>query len=500
MYLVTPNCLAKWIPTHHCLHALKVQLDLMARTSPTHESVINELDRAMTFAFIVVSEMARGQDLMRLRKLANETKDEVRNHPLGLLELGKKSHPSLFAVGLVSGVMNTLQSAVIKKMAPELPDLSLEWINLPPLLSAADLEHFHHRGFTDLVSISEKILNQVDSSFPAEAKPFISLAQFDAVSRAVLPRVPTKEKLPIHIPSLVGVLHANFLNSITAGRSPSLKQEEQEHFVQSYCEKSCREHFEVVKNTFQIRMVQRLFPKAVDISIPLGKYYCWGALCAPAPSARELLRIYSALNRAQTVSDSKFRPKDDEKTPKSLSSNAFIRFTEEFIPHPLNSGRGQIYFDTDRSDIKINGLSIQKHGVMAISYAAPLTDIEHWTTRFGVFLLHARRTYCRATRGTFLTEEADALMRISAKADELKGGNRVLLHDKSSVLAHLCALMDLEMQQDPEFSALSSKAKVITISDWLSSAGFTYSIESIRKSCEKRSAVQQRIQDYLSGL
>ncbi|WP_160310739.1 hypothetical protein, partial [Delftia tsuruhatensis] len=192
--------------------------------------------------------------------------------------------------------------------------------------------------------------------------------------------------------------------------------------------------------------------------------------------------------------------KDYEKLPESLSPDYFIRNFEELIPRPLiNSGRGQIYFDTDSSDIKINGFSIQKHGMMAISYAAPLTDIEYWTTRFGVFLLHARRAYCRATRGTFLNEEADALTRISAKADEMKGGNRVLLHDKSSVLAYLCALMYLEMEQDPKFSAISSKFKVITISDWLSSAGFTYSIESIRKSCEKRNAVRQRIQDYLSG-
>lgn len=471
----------------------------MARTSPTHDSVINALDRAMTFAFIVVSEMARGQDLKRLRKLANEAQNEVRNHPLGLQELGKKSHPSRFVVGLVSGIMNTLQSAIIKKVAPEFPDLSLEWINLPRLLSAADLEDFHHRGFTDLVSISEKILSQVDSSFPAEAKQFISLAQFDAVARAVLPHVRTKEKLPIHIPSLVGGLHANFLSSITSGRSPLLKQEEQENFVQSYCENSCREHLEVVKSIFKIRMAQRLFPKAVDISIPLGKYYSWGALCAPVPSARELLGIYSELNRAQAVSDSKFRPKNDGKAKKPLLSNAFICFTEEFIPHPLDSGRGQVYFDTDRSDIKINGISIQKHGVMVTSYAAPLKDIEHLTTRFGVFLLHARRNYCRVTRGTFLDEEADALIRISAKADELKAGDRVLLHDKSSVLAHLCALMDLEMRQDTESSALSRKANAIAISDLLNSAGFTYSIESIRKSCERRNAVQQRIQDYLSG-
>lgn len=464
-----------------------------------HESVINELDRAMTFSFIVINEMARGQDLMRLHKIANKTKDEVKKHPLVLLELGKKSHPSLFAVGLVSGVMNKLQSAVINKMAPELPDLSLEWINLPPILSAADLDDFHHRGFSDFVLISKKILNQVNSSFPAEAKPFISLAQFDAVARVVLPSVPIKEKLPIHIPSLVEGLHANFLNSVTTGRSPILKQEEQEHFVQSYCEKARREHLEVVINTFQVRMVRKFFPNAVDISIPLGKYYCWGALCAPAPSARELLSVYSALNRAQAISDSKFRPKDYEKLPESLSPDDFIRNVEELIPRPLiNSGRGQIYFDTDSSDIKINGFSIQKHGMMAISYAAPLTDIEHWTTRFGVFLLHARRAYCRATRGTFLDEEADALTRISAKADEVEGGNRVLLHDKSSVLAYLCALMYLEMEQDPNFSAISSKVKVITISDWLSSAGFTYSIESIRKSCEKRNAVRQHIQDYLS--
>lgn len=472
----------------------------MGRTSPTHESVINELDCAMTFSFVLAGEMARGQDLMRLRKLASETRDAVKKHPLGLLELGKKSHPSYFAVGLVSSVMNGLQSAVINKMAPELPDLSLDWIDLPPILSAEHLESFHQCGFNDLISISEKIINQVDSAFPAEAKPYISLTQFEAVARVVLARVPTKENLPIHIPSLVGGLHANFLGSITAGNSPILTQKEQEHLVQNYCAKAEREHLEVVRHIFQVRMVQQLFAKAVDISIPLDKYYCWGALCIPAPSAQELLRIYSALNRAQAVSDSKFRPKDDEEAPKPIPAKAFIRWCEEMVSRPLNSRRGQIYFDTDRSDIKVNGLSIQKHGVMAISYAAPLTDIEELTTRFGVLLLNARRTYCRATRGTLLNEEVEALTRISAKADELDGGDRVLLHDKSSVLAHLCALMDLEMQNNPELANLSSKAKVITISDWLSSAGFTYSIESIRKSCEKRTAVQERIQEYLSGL
>ena len=455
----------------------------------------------MTFSFVLAGEMARGEDLMRLCKLASETRDAVRKHPLGLLELGKKSHPSYFAVGLVSRVMNGLQSAVINKMPPGLPDLSLDWIYLPPILSAEHLERFHQCGFNDLVSISDKILHQVDSAFPAEAKPYISLAQFGAVARVVLSRVSTKENLPIHIPSLVGGLHANFLDSITAGRSPIITQKEQEHFVKKYCAKAELEHIEVVRNIFQVRMVQQLLAKAVDISIPLDKYYCWGALCMPAPSARELLSIYSALNRAQAVSDSKFRPKDDKKAPKPIPAKAFIRWREEMVPRPLTVARhGQIYFDTDRGDIKINGLSIQKHGVMTISYAAPLTNIEKLTTRFGVFLLNARHTYCRATRGTLLNEEVEALTRISAKADELDGGDRVLLHDKSSVLAHLCALMDLEMQQNPELANLSSKAKVITISDWLSSAGFTYSIESIRKSCENRNSVQERIQEYLSGL
>lgn len=472
----------------------------MGRTSPTHESVIDELDCVMTFSFVLAGERARGEDLMRLRKLASETRDALNMHPLSLLGLGNKSHPSYSSVGLVSGVMNTLQSAVINKMAPELPDLSLDWIGFPPILSTEDLERFHQCGFNDLVSISEKILHQVDSKFPAEAKPYISLKQFEAVARRVLARSSIQENLPIHIPSLVGGLHANFLDSITAGRSPFLTQEEQEHLVKKYCVKAEWEHLEVVRDIFQVNMVKKMFAKAVDISIPLDKYYCWGALCVQACSAQEFLKIYSALNRSQAVSDSKFRPKENGESEKPIPAQNFIRWSEKTVPRPRNSRRSQIYFDTDRSDIKFNGLSIQKHGVMAISYATPLTDIEELTTRFGVFLLNARRTYCRATRGKFLNEEAEALTRISAKADELDGGGRVLLHDKSSVLAHLCALMDLEMQLDPELSNLSSKAKVITISDWLSRAGFTYSMESIRKSCEKRTAVQERIQDYLSGL
>lgn len=473
----------------------------MARTSPTHESVINGLDSAMTFAFALLGEMAREHGLVRLRELAEETREAVREHSLGLLELGKKSHTSDFASGLVSSVINRLQSAVVKKKVPELPDLNSEWIDLSRILSAAHLELFHQSGFKDLVSISGKILHQVDSTFPKEAKPFISVAQFDAVGRAVLVGAPSKEKWPIHIPSLIGGLHTNFLDSITAGRSPILTQEELEHLVQRYCAKVEQEYLEVIRQIFVVRMVQRLFPKAVNISIPLEKYYRWGALCKRVPSARELLLMYSALNRAQAVSDSKFRPRDDEKEePEMLSADVFIHWCEGEIPRPLIFRWGQIFFDTDRSDIKINGLNIQKHGVMAISYAEPMPGIEELATRFGVFLLNARRAYCRATGGIFRSEEVETLKRVQKKADELSREGRALLHDKSSVLGVLCALMDLEMQQDPNFATRPNKVRIIEIHDRMRSAGFTLSCESIRKSCAKGDFMQKSIQEFLMRL
>jgi len=62
---------------------------------------------------------------------------------------------------------------------------------------------------------------------------------------------------------------------------------------------------------------------------------------------------------------------------------------------------------------------------------------------------------------------------------------RNVLHDQSSVLGHLCALMDLEMRRDPVHAQLSKKARMLTIKDWVQKAGFDYGHESIRKSCAR---------------
>lgn len=472
----------------------------MARTSSTHESVIDGLDRAITFAFATLDETSRSNGLERLRGLASETREAVRRHPLGLLELGKKSHPSNFALGLVSGVMNGLQSAVLNNVAPKVPDLNREWVDFPNVLSAADLGNFHYQMAGDLISISRKILHQVDSSFPVEAKQFISLAQFDAVVRVALKHMAAKEKFPIHVPSLVEILHSNFLDSISAGRLLAPSQEELESFIRSYCAKAEQQHLKVIEQEFEARMIQQLLPKAMDISIPLDKYYCWGALCLQAPSSRELLWRYAELNRGLVIKDSKFRCNDDLDAPQALSAENFTNWCELMIPRPLIFGRDQIYFNTDRSDIEINGMLIQKYGVMAISYAIPLNNVEELIVRFGVFLLNARRAYCRVTSSTFLKEEAEALKRIGTKADGLSSRGRVVLHDKSSVLAQLCALMDFEMQHNPEFAASANKAKILTIQERLSCAGFAYSTESIRKACESRRTTLKRIKEYLIAL
>lgn len=466
----------------------------MPKTSDENESVLDELDRTLVFAFALRVEMGREPALIKLRELAEQAREAARHHPVGLRRLGKSDQFG-FAPELVSRVMNGLQTAVADQAPPAPPDLDQKWAYMPPALSGAELDLAHEDGIEYLARIAAEIVEQVDSGFPAEAKPFISAAQFEAVSRRVLANTSTASAVPIHIPSLVGLLHTNFLDRV-AGRPPLAFRE----LLARYCESAVREHLAAVEESFVTRTIQHLLPEAGGISIPLAEHYNWASLCWLFPSARVLLDVYASLNVSQAVVDSKFKPPAGADAFKPLPAQDFLSLCRNMTPSPLRKGGTQRYFDTDRCDIRIDGRALQKHAMMAISYTEPLPDIEEATTRFGVYLLNNRRNYCRATRTRFSKEEGETLARIGGKADSLGRLPRVLLHDKSSVLGRLCSLMALEMQLDARFEGLSSKARALTIGEWLLEAGFEYSNESIRKSCEGLGRTVDIVQSHLQGL
>lgn len=466
----------------------------MPRTSVEHESILDEMDRALVFAFALRDEMRREPALITLRELPEQAREAASRHPVGLLQLHKPDRFG-FATQLVCRVMNGLQRAVTDQAPPKPPDLNLEWVNVQPNLSGADLDRAHEEGAEYLAHIAAEIVEQVDSGFPAEAKPFVSVAQFEAVSRRVLANMSIDSKTPIHIPSLVGLLHKNFLERVP-GRQPLPFEE----LLTRYCKSAEQEHLAAVEMIFVTRTIQHLLPKAGGISIPLAKHYNWASLSWFLPSPSFLLDMYASLNVSQAVVDSKFKPQVGGAALKPYSANDFLSLFREMTPHPLPKGGTQRYFDTDRYDIRIDGRALQNHVVMAIPYTEPMPDIEKATTHFGVYMLNNRLKYCRATRTQFSKEEGETLARIRGKGNSLTRLTRVLLHDKSSVLGCLCALMTLEMQLDAEFAGMSSKARALTIGEWLLKAGFEYSHESIRKSCEGMERTVEIVQNHLRGL
>ena len=379
-------------------------------------------------------------------------------------------------------------------MPPEGPTgggaVDAAWDGLPAGLSGLALRRIHARQGGQLVGLLAVLVDRLDSAFPSEAKPFVTREQVAAILRALQRGRSAHFKGPIHVEILGGLVHQEFLAALDRGEAPLAAPGRAQELAHKYVSLAESSFVEMVKAYFVETMVTKLYPRARQLRLTIDRAYSWGALWRQPLAARDCLDLYMGLNLSGAIRDAKCREAPVPGT--GVPGVEFICWGIAAVPRPTGPDKNEtarLFFKSDDSDLRINGKLLQKHAVMVVRYDRPLHDVELALRHFRNYLAHQRKGYC-VDAGEVLNAEEAALERLRG-ADMLNDAKvvRSVLHDKSSILGHLCALMDLEMQRDSAYAQLSKKARMLTIGQWVNEAGFAFSGESVRKSCSRSPVV-----------
>jgi hypothetical protein len=456
----------------------------VGRTTAEHERVIDALDDLITFCYAYEGEISAKGDLGRLQALAAEVHHSLAKN-LNIYRLLQPREKE----SIIISVMNGLQSAIHNKATPEEVDFGLAWANKPSVLTVLFLSKVHNEQFSDILQFMTDVLGRLNTSFPPEAKQFITLQQVMATVQAMLRIKQESFAAPIHVDTLSGLLHQYFLMELTLSDPASADPRRWQKMTQKYMEQAAGKLVEMVEAAFVTAMIRKLFPSAQKLHISIDRYYPWGALWKLPMAGKDLLDLYAGLNLSGAVADKKFNCQSVESTKNSVPAAEFFRWVVDNCPRATESSRAtanQIYLDTDRVDIRIDGKSIQKYAVMAIRYDKPLRSVEKYLMHFGVYLHTQRQRHCANGQEPRSNDEFAMAQQLAVDAISQRKATRTVLHDKSSVLGHICALTYLQMNRDPHYADALNKVRIPDIVKLVKTAGFEFTEDSIRKACSKR--------------
>lgn len=457
----------------------------MGRTTAEHEHLLDRFDDLLTLVYLYESELAGNPDLGRLQALAAEVADEASLTTNAALFPDQRTKRSV-----VTQVMNGLQSACRMKAPPPVTSVDVAWDGLPAVLSGLALRRIHAGQGEQLAGLLTVLVDRLDASFPTEAKPFVTREQVAAILRALRRGRYALFAGPIQVEILSGLAHQEFLAALDRSEAPLAAPGRAQELARKYMGQAESSFVEMVKDFFVQTMVAKLYPRARQLRLTIDRAYPWGALWQQPLAARDCLDLYARLNRSGAIRDAKCREMPMPGT--GVPGTEFICWGIATVPRPAEPDReeaARLFFKSDDTDLRIGGKPVQKHAVMAVRYDRPLRDVELALRYFRNYLVHQRKRYC-VDAGEALSAEEVALARLR-DADLLNDAKEVrsVLHDKSSILGHLCSLMDLEMQRDPAYAQRSKKARMLTIGQWVHEAGFAFSGESVRKSCARSPVV-----------
>lgn len=453
----------------------------MGRTTAEHERLLDLFDDLLVHVYLYESELAGNPDLRRLQALAAEVADEASYATNAALFPNQRT--KRYAV---IRVMNGLQSACRLKAPPPVTAVDVAWEGLPTVLSGLTLRRIHAGQGDQLADLLTVLVDRLNAAFPPEAKPFVTRKQVAAILRALRRGRNAHFDGPIQVEILGGLAHQEFLAALDRGEAPLAASGRAQELAREYMRQAESSFVELVKTFFVESMVTKLYPRARQLRLAIDRAYPWGALWQQPLAARDCLDLYARLNLSGAIRDAKFRKKAVPGA--GVPGEQFISWGINKIPRPAEPDReetARLFFKSDDTDLRIGGKPVQKHAVMAVRYDRPLRDVEFALRNFRNYLVHERQRYC-VVAGEALNKEEIALARLQDGdlLNDAKAARRVL-HDKSSMLGHLCALKDLEMQRDPAYAQQLKKERMADIEDWVKEAGFTFSGHSVRKSCAR---------------
>jgi hypothetical protein len=466
----------------------------MGRTSREQDLIIDLLDDLMTFAFVYEGELRPGTHVPDLEALGRSVAAHLEKR--ATFPLFKTPEERRIAVFIV---LNRLQQEASSPALPERKDVERAWVHSAPNLTTDSLRADHARCGAALLQLVEATVGRLAAD-PAEARGFMTREQVRGTLLATLPAVPACAACPIHLQSLVVLVHQNFLEAF-GGPSGRVARNWRD-VVNQYMDLALRALEERAKQVVIDGLVLKHLPAARKLKIGIGRFYSWATVWDRPVAGEDLLVAYASLNASGALRDKKFRNKPEHGAEPSLGFE-FIRSWAARRPCLLPQFGGsaaRIFFNTDDVDIRIEGRAIQKHALMAMRYDEPLGELNEVVGRFRTYLLSQRRKYCAASRQPLQVEEHAAIQRRTQEAMVGRKTNRSLLHDKSSVLSHLCVLLWVQRQRNLQYEGKSAKAHHRSILEMVQDAGFEFSYESVRKACAINRELPARLREDLARL
>jgi hypothetical protein len=459
----------------------------MPRADPTENAVLDGFDRLLSFVYAYAAEEARSTELATLRSWARQL--QARVHDTGALFaflVGDSRKPVDSAV---TRTLNTLWQRVRKGRPPPEVDFAQVWLNKPPLLSGADLEHAHRTRRGDIARVIKALRDRMDHAFPPEAKPYVTGEQIGAILR----HLKDTGTVPIHIPTLARLMEQAFLREEDPAPGEPRQAIDISQIAARYVVEAESAFVQMVCDQFIQEGMDALYPAARQLTMPLDQVLPWGALWQPPPSSAELLKVYVGLNQSSAIADGKFRAASCRLAVEPISEPAFRRWVDAKVPKPQSTQPSHVtFYSAATASIQINDRRLVDQAVMTARYDLPVMDLKENIRYFTHYLLFQRQRYCKEVGIGLDPSERALLDRLAAARHTRLLAERYVLHDKSSILGHLVGIMDAELTRaaPPE---VQRKEIHGTIMERLTEAGFSFSLESIRKACDRHAATRDAV-------
>lgn len=463
----------------------------MPRASDADNAAIDGFDALLTFAYAYAAEDAHASALGQIRYWASQLKDRV--HQSDVAFAFWVSSPTQAVNSAVTSVLNTLFQAVRDGAMRPPVNSALAWLNKPLVLTGADLGHAHRTQRKDIETVFVALRSRLDHAFPPEAKPYVTAEQVGAVLRHLEVNV----TVPIHVETAASLMERALRRDMSSGHDQGSRAANITQLVERYVGEAERALVQLVRDQFIHEATEALYPAACRLKVSLDNVFPWGALWRRPLSGVELLQLYAGLNRSRAITDRKFRDTEAVSGILPVDAEAFRRWILAEVPIPQSMRPSNVLFrSTAMAAIQIDGERLVDTAVMTARYDRPLQGLKQNFGYFTNYVVTQRQRYCNEVGIAPEPSELALMAQLKAKHKAASSIERRILHDKSSVLGHIVGIMDADLTHAARTPNLRKVSRA-EIFKRVRDAGFDFSLESIRKACDRfvpaRDAVYQQL-------
>ncbi|SDR51261.1 hypothetical protein SAMN05443245_6877 [Paraburkholderia fungorum] len=233
----------------------------------------------------------------------------------------------------------------------------------------------------------EAVNVKLERVIPEEMKPFTTNRQVLAFVMRFANEQVGAFRSPRHLSSLANAIHTAFIHCHTNQCSIANVELARRNAIEEYRRGAYQAGVASITSAFQSRMAAQKFNRAKLLNIDIDRHYPWGALTEPPRRAKDMLADLAVLISMDREWYKKWRPENLKIALPDTSADQFIArslwINRRVTPR---SASGPMYFSSERSDIAINGMPLQKQLAMVLPYDRPFPELDQALSRFEKYL------------------------------------------------------------------------------------------------------------------